>query len=87
MNIEALRDEFATAALNGLVVSQRPDVPLNSDDLASLAYWIADSMLQARTAYCPNCLARRDKTKGFIVHVSGCTYGWQHENPTGTEGM
>lgn len=43
----ALRDIFAGLAMHGLVVREDGDLR-NSEDLAELAYWIADAMLGAR---------------------------------------
>ena len=43
-----LRDEFAMAALTGLVVANYGRVDADRADLASWAYGIADAMMEAR---------------------------------------
>ena len=84
MSLEALRDEFALGALNGLLASHGAGlVRLTEMDLAIAAYRYADAMLLQRRAYCPVCQQKIDPEKGFIIHVSGCTFGFQEDLPTG----
>jgi hypothetical protein len=83
VSLEALRDEFALGALNGLLASHGADVRVTEMDLAIAAYRYADAMLIQRRAYCPVCQQKIDPAKGFIVHVSGCTFGFQEDLPTG----
>lgn len=44
---ETLRDKFAMAALQGLYASYNGNAP-DPDDISAEAYYVADSMLEAR---------------------------------------
>jgi hypothetical protein len=87
VSIELMRDEFACAALNGIIAAVGSGLQgSTAQAYAELAYLYADAMLLARRAYCPVCQQKTDPEKGYIIHVSGCTYGWPEEGPTG-EGL
>lgn len=80
MTLEQLRDEFAAAALTGLLASwHRGNAGrlFDFDSIVADAYAAADAMLHQRRAYCPVCQQQRAHAKAAIVHESGCEYGWQ----------
>ena len=79
---------FALAALQGILASWSQGGHGRVFDfnvIAIDAYYAADAMLFQRRAYCPVCAQKIDPVKGFIVHESGCTYGWRDGEPTGVE--
>lgn len=79
IDLEALRDEFAAAALTGMMahgIHKPPPEETFAAEVADLAYRMADAMLLRRRADCPACGQKLDPARGFIVHESGCTYGW-----------
>ena len=83
MTLEDLRDQFAAAALTGMLSGR--SMPLESyppENAAISAYRYADAMLVQRRAYCPACGQKLDPTRGFIVHESGCSFGFQDNLPT-----
>jgi hypothetical protein len=48
LNEKTLRDEFAMAALTGLIASPKAKLPQEIECLAPLAYSLADAMLKER---------------------------------------
>lgn len=73
---EQLRDGFAAAALTGLLAGRKQPDEFDPAGAAVFAYHFADAMLLQRRAYCPLCHQKLDPDKGFIVHESGCLFGW-----------
>ena len=43
-----LRDQFALRALEGLIVREGKEIPMDVHDIVKLSYLIADQMLEAR---------------------------------------